>query len=111
MDLNEWQERIARKRGCERLDRDVAGRLWDADAIPWQYVPDWPRDISAAMELLDEIEAHEDTVEVHLGCWVGKNKRHYRVRVYRYGRETIHGDEFDTRQQAICDAWEKWCSA
>lgn len=110
MDAAQLRLAIARAKGWERflsLDGHMLGR--SPDGTWFDSVPDWPNDISAAWELVEEMGK---SCKVHVSYYAFDTKWYCStIRVDEIDDVLIFFAKDDTAPLAICRAWLLWKAA
>ncbi len=99
------QEEIAKAQGYKKHRRGYKGQLYGIwpDGT-YGFIPDWPRDIGAAMELWDEMGEDPDGDWSKLQWWHASEGDYWE---FVHDFENVYG-RGDTREEAICRAYLEW---
>ena len=104
MTAEELREEIARLRGWTDTDRPLVHWKTPPSHPRWAWVPNWPSDIAAAWQLVEEIEKECHAVSMERGS----KKQWDCVILPEEVQETWVVGEGDTAPLAICRAYVAW---
>jgi hypothetical protein len=114
MDADALRLAIAEAQGWKRIETAsyFTAECWrDPDDLDFVYLPDWPADIAAAWELVEEMDkAYFSLTRTNDTHWAPApfGKIHWECRFYAPQKGEMFGD---TAPLAICRAWLVWKAA